>query len=107
VSSLVGTLEKLARTLEPRTLVVAGGVACNTSLRQAAEATGRKLGLPGYFPSRHLSTDNAAMIAAAGHYHLVKGQTASFDLTADVTMRLQNLENEDDELRRRKVRYRL
>ncbi len=107
VRSLVGTLEKLSLELRPRTLIVAGGVACNQALRDAAEIASTKLGIPVYFPSKHLSTDNAAMIAAAGNFHLSRGETADMQMTADVTMRLQNLENEDAELKRRKVRYRL
>lgn len=107
VRSLVGTLEKLAAELTPSTLIVAGGVACNQALRSAAEAAGQRLGVPVYFPSKHLSTDNAAMIAAAGYFHLEQGERADLSMTADVTMRLQNLENEDAELKRRKVRYRL
>ena len=107
VKSLVGTMEKVAAELEPRTIIVAGGVACNGALRSEAEALGTKLGVPVYFPSKHLSTDNAAMIAAAGHFRLVSGETADDSMTADVTMRLQNLDNEDAELRRKKVRYKL
>lgn len=107
VKSLVGTMEKMARELRPKTLIVAGGVACNGSLRETAEAAGMKLGMPVYFPSKHLSTDNAAMIAAAGFFHLDRGEKADMRMTADVTLRLQNLENEDDELRRKRVRYRL
>jgi N6-L-threonylcarbamoyladenine synthase len=107
VKSLVGTMEKMARELQPKTLIVAGGVACNGSLREAAESAGKKLAVPVYFPSKHLSTDNAAMIAAAGFFHLDRGETADMRMTADVTLRLQNLENEDDELRKKRVRYRL
>ncbi len=107
IKALVGTLEKLAVELQPKTLIVAGGVACNLSLVEAAETTGKKLGLPVYFPSKYLSTDNAAMIAAAGYFHLKKGETSDLRMTADITMRLQNLDNEDSELRKRKVHYRL
>lgn len=107
VRTLVGTLERLAAELVPKTLIVAGGVACNLALRNAAEMAGTRLGTPVYFPSKHLSTDNAAMIAAAGNFHLMNGERAALDMTADVTMRLQNLENEDAELRQRKVHYRL
>jgi N6-L-threonylcarbamoyladenine synthase len=107
VKSLVGTMEKLAKELQPKTLIVAGGVACNGALREAAETLGEKLNLPVYFPSKHLSTDNAAMIAATGYFHLCNGRQSDLQMTADVSMRLQNYENEDAELKRKKVRYRL
>ncbi len=107
VKSLVGTMEKLAAELKPKTLIVAGGVACNQALQKAAREVADKLNLPVYFPSKHLSTDNAAMIAAAGNFHLTRGTRADLRMTADVTMRLQNLENEDAALAKKKVRYRL
>ncbi|MBA2378519.1 MAG: tRNA (adenosine(37)-N6)-threonylcarbamoyltransferase complex transferase subunit TsaD [Blastocatellia bacterium] len=107
VSLLVETMAKLAEEHRPRTLIVAGGVACNLALREMAEEAARNLGVPVYFPSKHLSTDNAAMIAAAGYAHLAQGRSSEMNMTADVTLRLQNLENEDAELRKRKVRYRL
>ena len=107
IKSLVGTTEKQAAKYKPKILIVAGGVACNSALREAAEAIGAKLNLPVYFPSKHLSTDNAAMIAAAGYFHLQRGERADLRMTADVSMRLQNFENEDAELKRKKVRYRL
>lgn len=107
VRSLLRSVEKLAAELLPRTIIVAGGVACNGYLREAAEALGRELGIPTYFPSKHLSTDNAAMIAAAGHFHLSRGVSAELSMTADVSIRLQNFANEDAELKRQNVRYRL
>ncbi len=107
VTALVTTLEKLANDLKPRTIIVAGGVACNMELREAAEKAGRRLGVPVYFPSNHLSTDNAAMIAAAGHFHLMNGVRADMRMTADITMRLQNINNQDAELRKKNVQYRL
>ena len=106
VRSLVTTLERVAREYNPTTLIVAGGVACNGALREACRAAADKLGLPVYFPSPHLSTDNAAMIAAAGTVKLQAGERAGWDLNADVMLRLQNIEVEDAELRKH-VRYRL
>ena len=100
-------MEKLALELQPKTLIVAGGVACNSALREAAQYIGDKLRIPVYFPSKHLSTDNAAMIAAAGTFHLKRGERAELSMTADISMRLQNFEVEDAELKRKKVRYRL
>lgn len=107
IRSLMKSIEKLAIELKPQTLIVAGGVACNEALRETAEKVGEKLNIPAYFPSKHLSTDNAAMIAAAGYFHLKRGERAELSMTADVTMRLQNLDVEDAELKRKKVRYRL
>ena len=49
----------------------------------------------------------AAMIAAAGTVKLQAGERAGFDLNADVTLRLQNVDNHDDALRKAKLRYRL
>lgn len=107
IKQLVGTTEKLARELKPETLILAGGVACNQALRAAMQVVADKLKIPIYFPNRHLSTDNAAMIAAVGTFYLRRGETADFTLNADVSLRLQNIELEDAALRKAKVRYRL
>jgi N6-L-threonylcarbamoyladenine synthase len=106
VSALVATLEKLARELRPRTMIVAGGVACNMALRHAAEAAAARLGIPVYFPSALLSTDNAAMIAAAGYVHIHNGERAQPTMTGDITLRLQNIELDDPGIKGR-ARYRL
>lgn len=107
VRSLVGTMQRLAADMHPRTLIVAGGVACNGALRAASSEAAQQLGVPVYFPSPHLSTDNAAMIAAAGTVKLQAGERAGLDLNADITLRLQNFEVEDEALRQSRVRYRL
>lgn len=107
VRSLVETLEKQATQLSPETIIVAGGVACNKALRAAAQLAAGRLGIPLYFPSQHLSTDNAAMIAAAGTAKLLIGQRDDLTLNADVSLRLQNYDSEDETLRANRVRYRL
>ena len=107
VRSLVGTTERLAAEHGPRTLIVAGGVACNGALRDAAAAAGSRLGIKVYFPSRHLSTDNAAMIAAAGTVKLLAGERAGLDLNADVSLRLGNIDTAEDAARRGRVHYRV
>lgn len=107
VRSLVGTMERLASEMGPKTLIVAGGVACNGALREASREAASHLGVPVYFPSPHLSTDNAAMIAAAGTVKLKAGERDGLDLNADVSLRLQNVDVEDEALRQSGVRYRL
>lgn len=107
VHALVDTMERVAPEHAPKTLIVAGGVACNIALRESAEALGSRLRIPVFFPSKHLSTDNAAMIAAAGYFHLDRGEVSGFQMTADIGMRLQNRDNEDANLKRSKVRYKL
>ena len=107
VRSLVGTTERVAAEYFPKTLIVGGGVACNGALRDASRKAAEHLGIPAYFPSPHLSTDNAAMIAAAGTVKLQAGERADFSLNADVTLRLQNLDLEEEARKRLGVRYRL
>src|SRR5215211_3100996 len=107
VRSLVGTMERLSEEHRPKTLIVAGGVACNGALREASREVAARLGVPVYFPSLHLSTDNAAMIAAAGTVKLQAGERAGWDLNADVSLRLQNVDVKDEALRRSKVHYKL
>lgn len=58
------TLRAVAHT-EAQAIVVAGGVACNSALRQAMRRAGEQHGVPVLFPSPILCTDNAAMIASA------------------------------------------
>ncbi|MEJ7624906.1 MAG: tRNA (adenosine(37)-N6)-threonylcarbamoyltransferase complex transferase subunit TsaD [Pyrinomonadaceae bacterium] len=107
VTALVSTLEKLSRELQPKTLIVAGGVACNLALQEAARLSSCNVGLPVYFPSKHLSTDNAAMIAAAGHFHLKNKRFADLTMTADISMRLQNTGIDVAKTQKGGVRYRL
>jgi N6-L-threonylcarbamoyladenine synthase len=66
-------------------IIVAGGVACNTGLRARA---GDVPGLSFYFPSRGLSTDNAAMIAAAAFPKFQRREFASLDLKVQPALML-------------------
>ena len=63
-------------------VLVSGGVAANCELRARFEEESRKYGLETFFPSRALSTDNAAMIAAAAYPRLVAGERADASLNA-------------------------
>ena len=84
VEELLRRVERAAEEEDVRSIVVAGGVACNTGLR--AEAQSGRLPCPVYFPTVLLSTDNAAMIAAAAFPKLARREFA--DLTAQAQANL-------------------
>ena len=89
VEDLVGKTLAAARAYEVATLFVTGGVAANNELRQAFERDAAAEGLPVYFPSRPLSTDNAAMIAAAAYPKFLAKDFAPMDFSAEAGMRLR------------------
>jgi N6-L-threonylcarbamoyladenine synthase len=73
-----------------KSIFVAGGVACNTLLRTRFQEAAAAARVKVFFPSLSLSTDNAAMIAAAGYFRLMAGERADFQLTAHASLRLGN-----------------
>ena len=75
-----------AEGIGARTLIVSGGVACNSGLRKAAQASA--LPCPVCFPTPGLSTDNAAMIAAAAFPKLARGEFANLDIAAQANLTL-------------------
>jgi len=75
-----------AESMDARSMIISGGVACNSGLRGAARSAG--LGYPVHFPSPGLSTDNAAMIAAAAFPKLARGEVASLDIAAQANLSL-------------------
>lgn len=86
VSDLTAKTLAAARACDAATLFVTGGVAANNELRQRFEQDAAMEGLPVYFPSRPLSTDNAAMIAAAAYPKFLAGDFAAMDFSAEAGM---------------------
>jgi len=89
VEDLAGKTLAAARAYDIATLFVTGGVAANQELRQTFEREGAKEGLPVFFPSRPLSTDNAAMIAAAAYPKFLTKDFAPMDFSAEAGMVLR------------------
>jgi len=75
-----------AEQIGARSLIVSGGVACNTGLRRAARTA--ELPYPVHFPTPGLATDNAAMIAAAAFPKYQKGEIADWSLRARANLTL-------------------
>ncbi len=77
-----------ARELDLSTIVLTGGVAANSRLRarlsEEAAAEGRQV----YAPSHRYCTDNAAMIAMAGSWRLLRGERDSLDIDAAANLPL-------------------
>jgi N6-L-threonylcarbamoyladenine synthase len=86
IVELLTRAARSAETIGARTFIVSGGVACNSALRTAAQSAA--LPYPVFFPSPGLSTDNAAMIAAAAFPKLARGEFASLEIAAEANLRL-------------------
>jgi len=89
VNDLVIKALAAAREYEVQTLFVSGGVAANRELRATFEREAGMQGLPVFFPSRALSTDNAAMIAAAAFPKFLRGKFVAMDFSAEAGMALR------------------
>jgi N6-L-threonylcarbamoyladenine synthase len=77
-----------AEELDVESILVSGGVAANTRLRASFEERAKSTGVEVFFPSHALSTDNAAMIAAAAYSRLRAGILADLTLNADPSLPL-------------------
>jgi len=89
VDDLTGKTLAAARAHSVATLFVTGGVAANNELRERFERDAAMDGLPVFFPSRPLSTDNAAMIAAAAYPKFLARNFAPLDFSAEAGLVLK------------------
>ena len=88
VRDLVERTMMAAEELAIGSVLVSGGVAANSQLRATFEERARSKGIEVFFPSRALSTDNAAMIAAAAYERFRAGVLADASLNADPSLAL-------------------
>jgi N6-L-threonylcarbamoyladenine synthase len=88
VTALLDRLFDAARRYQARSIGIAGGVSANSRLRAELQEHGRLREIPTFLPSLALSTDNAAMIAAAGLRKFRAGIIAPAGLNADASLAL-------------------
>ena len=86
VEELLRRAAQAAEQTGARAIIISGGVACNTGLRTAARSG--RLPCPVFFPTPKLSTDNAAMIAAAAFPRLARGAFSDLTLKAQPNLTL-------------------
>ncbi len=79
VSILMKRLKKAIEKYKPASIGLVGGVSANSELRQAFNLMGEKFKLSSHIPSFEFCTDNAAMIAMAGHFLLQAGIQSTMD----------------------------
>ncbi|MGH9385643.1 MAG: tRNA (adenosine(37)-N6)-threonylcarbamoyltransferase complex transferase subunit TsaD, partial [Vicinamibacterales bacterium] len=88
VETLLDRTFGAVRWYAARSIGIAGGVSANSRLRAEAAERAKRVELPVYFPRLSLSTDNAAMIAAAGLRKLARRELAPLDLNASASLPL-------------------
>jgi len=88
IDMLWSTTSRAAELLQPRSVLLSGGVAANSRLREVFVERCAEAGLKFHYPKPILTTDNAAMIAAAGTAKLLRGETVDMEVNADPNMRL-------------------
>jgi len=88
VNMLWSTTLKAVHLLHPRSIMLSGGVAANSRLREAFKDRTADEGLKFYYPKPILTTDNAAMIAAVGAAKLMRGETDDITVNADPNLKL-------------------
>ena len=88
VAELVRRTLQASEDAAAQSILVSGGVAANNELRSSFEREAERRSFQVFFPSRELSTDNAAMIAAAAYPKLLSEQFAGWDLNAEPVLPL-------------------
>jgi N6-L-threonylcarbamoyladenine synthase len=88
VEQLLDKLFKAVNDYQVQTVLLSGGVAANSYLRHRCKIETDSQGIKLYFPDSKLCTDNAAMIAAAGHFRYWTGITPGLEITAQPDLRL-------------------
>ena len=86
VSILLDKLVKASKQTGIRDIAIAGGVSANSGLRDGIVAEGKKRGWRTFLPEFKFTTDNAAMIAMAGHYRYRHGDFSTLDVAPEARL---------------------
>ncbi|MCX6624479.1 MAG: tRNA (adenosine(37)-N6)-threonylcarbamoyltransferase complex transferase subunit TsaD, partial [Acidobacteria bacterium] len=86
IEELLRHASAAAEDMAAESIIISGGVACNSGLREAA--CGSRMAVPVFFPTPGLSTDNAAMIAAAAFAKYERGEFSGFAMMAQANLAL-------------------
>ncbi|OGH66243.1 MAG: tRNA (adenosine(37)-N6)-threonylcarbamoyltransferase complex transferase subunit TsaD [Candidatus Magasanikbacteria bacterium RIFCSPHIGHO2_02_FULL_41_13] len=97
VDSLLIKVQKAAKKLGPKMIVIGGGVSANNRLRSKFRASLKDLGIPVYAPSKKMCTDNAAMIAIAAYYKFLRGEIVKdrIHFQRDPSITIETLRSEE------------
>jgi N6-L-threonylcarbamoyladenine synthase len=90
VDHLMRRIEAFCRQRRPRSLLLCGGVACNSALRRRSREFAAEEGIRVYVPSPRFTTDNAAMVALAGYRRFQAGHRDSLTLNATASLPLED-----------------
>jgi N6-L-threonylcarbamoyladenine synthase len=90
VDHLMHRVEAFCRLRRPRSLLLCGGVACNSALRRRSRAFADRTGIGVYVPSPVYTTDNAAMVALAGYRHHLAGRRDPLTINAVASLPLES-----------------
>lgn len=88
VDMLVHPTTRVAQAHDVHRIVLAGGVAANSRLREKMKEEAATMELEVYFPAPKFCTDNGAMVALTGYHRLMRGQHDDFRLNADADLTL-------------------
>jgi len=89
INALVENVARAHKVFSTDAVALAGGVACNKTLRQAFFQAGAQHGFQLHFPEPIFCTDNAAMIARAAQFHLANGKRSPLSLAPDPGLALK------------------
>ncbi|HEY2934900.1 MAG TPA: tRNA (adenosine(37)-N6)-threonylcarbamoyltransferase complex transferase subunit TsaD [Acidobacteriota bacterium] len=90
VRTLARRTEQASRRFEARSILLTGGVACNSLLRKTFTETFEPRGISVYYPAPAYTTDNAAMIGVAAFPKLEQRRQSDLSLTADANLQLES-----------------